>query len=156
MRLASSSASLMVPAAVAFAFEMISSAERCAMMSAWAMALSSAFLASSWRSRSAMRASFAASSSSLDARRRVETGERGVVQLALQLVYLRGHRVDLVGNVLQKHVHFVDIVALAVDREALVVDISRGDCHSRSLRPVRADAVQAQLKQVYYQTYPEL
>ena len=92
----------------------------------------------------------------LDARRRVETGERGVVQLALQLVYLRGHRVDLVGNVLQEHVHFVDIVALAVDREALVVDISRGDCHSRSLRPVRADAVQAQLKQVYYQTYPEL
>ena len=84
----------MVAAAWAFAFAMISSAERCAMMS-----------------------------------RRVEAFELTIVQLVLELGDLGVHAVDLVGDMLEEHIDFVDVVAFAIDREALVVYLSRGDSH---------------------------
>ena len=39
------------------------------------------------------------------------------------------HLVDLGGNALQEHVHFVNVVATTLDLEALVLDIGRSDGH---------------------------
>ena len=66
---------------------------------------------------------------SFDASRRVEAFELTIVQLGLELGDLGVHAVDLVGDMLEEHIDFVDVVASAVDREALIVDFSRGDSH---------------------------
>ena len=66
---------------------------------------------------------------SFDASRRVEAFELTIVQLVLELGDLGVHAVDLVGDMLEEHIDFVDVVAFAIDREALVVYLSRGDSH---------------------------
>ena len=65
---------------------------------------------------------------------RVKPVEARIVQLILQVGDLVVEIIDLIGDMLEKHIDFVDVVALAVDRETLVVNFSRGDSHLSSLR----------------------
>ncbi len=53
----------------------------------------------------------------------------GIVELILQTGDDVVELVNLVGNMLKEHIHLIDIVTLAVDGEALVVDVGGGDSH---------------------------
>ena len=45
----------------------------------------------------------------------------------------KGYDVDFSGDMLEEHIDFIDVVALAVDREALVMNFFGSDSHDSSL-----------------------
>ena len=88
--------------------------------------------------------------------RAVEAGERVLADLALQRGDLLIQAVDLIGDVLEEDIDLVNVVALAIDGEALVMDFSRGDSHLCIPSSDVRECAGAHLEQVYQQTYTEL
>ena len=88
--------------------------------------------------------------------RAIEAGERVLADLALQRGDLLIQAVDLIGDMLEEDIDLVDVVALAIDGEALVMDFSRGDSHLCIPSSDVRECAGAHLEQVYQQTYTEL
>ena len=94
--------------------------------------------------------------------RRVEAAETIGLQLILKVRDRVVQNIDLVGDMLEEHVHFIHIVAFAVDGEALIVDVGSGDCHVGTsvsydvTSLTRRNAGRLNLENHHQQTYPEL